>query len=145
MLEPMQRLLKENHLCVLATSADNVPHCSLMTYVTSETGDRVYMLTRRGSKKYTNLTANPQVSLLIDTRSVGDAAGGEGLKALTVSGDYSPIHDEAERQRVLRLLVEIHPQLGELADLPDAEPVVITVRSFLLLDGVLNASFHVLP
>lgn len=145
MLESMKRLLKENHLCVLATSAENIPHCSLMTYVTNEAGDRVYMMTRRGSKKYTSLAANPQVSLLIDTRSAGDAAGGEGLKALTVSGDYSPIHDEAERQRVLRLLVENHPNLRELAAQPDAEPLAITVRSFLLLDGVLNASFHLLP
>lgn len=145
MLESMKRLLKENHLCVLATSAENIPHCSLMTYVTNDAGDRVYMMTRRGSKKYTSLATNPQVSLLIDTRSAGNAAGGEGLKALTVSGDYSPIHDEAERQRVLRLLVENHPNLRELAAQPDAEPLAITVRSFLLLDGVLNASFHVLP
>ncbi len=62
-----------------------------------------------------------------------------------MSGDYSPIHDEAERQRVLQLLVENHPNLRELAAHPDAEPLAITVKSFLLLDGVLNASFHVLP
>ncbi len=64
MLESMKRLLKENHLCVLATSAENIPHCSLMTYVTNEAGDRMYMMTRRDSRKYASLAVNPQVSLL---------------------------------------------------------------------------------
>jgi nitroimidazol reductase NimA-like FMN-containing flavoprotein (pyridoxamine 5'-phosphate oxidase superfamily) len=143
-MELMKKLLQENHLCVLATCTDNVPHCSLMTYVANQAADRVYMITRRDSRKFANLSVNPQVSLLVDTRSVGNAADAKGLKALTVGGEITPIVDQVERQAVLVMLVERYPHLRDLALHPDAEPLVVTIKSFLLLDGVLNASYEAL-
>lgn len=144
MMELMKKLLQENHLCVLATCADNIPHCSFMTYVTNQAADRMYMITRRDSRKYANLTINPQVSLLVDTRSAGNAADAKDLKALTVAGEVTPIADQAVRQEVLDMLVEKHPHLRDLAQHPDAEPLAVTVKSFLLLNGVLTASYEAL-
>jgi nitroimidazol reductase NimA-like FMN-containing flavoprotein (pyridoxamine 5'-phosphate oxidase superfamily) len=144
MMELMKKLLRENHLCVLATCANNVPHCSLMTYATNAAADRVYLITRRDSRKYANLTGNPQVSLLVDTRGSGNAARAEDLKALTVAGEVTPVADQAERQAVLDMLVEQYPHLRELAQHPAAEPLAVTVKSFLLLDGVQNASYEAL-
>ena len=144
MMELMKKLLRENHLCVLATCANDVPHCSLMTYATNAAADRVYLMTRRDSRKYANVIINPQVSLLVDTRGAGNTAHAEDIKALTVAGEVTLVVDKAERQTVLEMLVTNHPQLRDLAEHPDTELVAVKVKSFLLLDGVQNASYEAL-
>jgi nitroimidazol reductase NimA-like FMN-containing flavoprotein (pyridoxamine 5'-phosphate oxidase superfamily) len=144
MMELMKKLLRENHLCVLATCANDVPHCSLMTYATNAAADRVYLMTRRDSRKYANLSINPRVSLLVDTRGACNAAHVEDLKALTVAGEVTLVVDKAERQTVIEMLVINHPQLHDLAQQPDTELLAVTVKSFLLLDGVQNASYEAL-
>jgi nitroimidazol reductase NimA-like FMN-containing flavoprotein (pyridoxamine 5'-phosphate oxidase superfamily) len=141
MIALMKKLLTENDMCVLATCSDDVPHCSLMAYVTNAAADVIYLVTRRDSRKYANLTSNPHVSLLVDTRCLGGPAGRSEVKALTVAGLFVPVADETEKRRILKLIMERHPQLRELADHPDAEPLTVTVQSFLLLDGTLNASY----
>jgi nitroimidazol reductase NimA-like FMN-containing flavoprotein (pyridoxamine 5'-phosphate oxidase superfamily) len=144
MMELMKKLLRENHLCVLATCANDVPHCSLMTYATNAAADRVYLMTRRDSRKYANLSINPRVSLLVDTRGACKPAHVEDLKALTVAGEVTLVVDKAERQTVIEMLVINHPQLHDLAQQPDTELLAVTVKSFLLLDGVQNASYEAL-
>jgi nitroimidazol reductase NimA-like FMN-containing flavoprotein (pyridoxamine 5'-phosphate oxidase superfamily) len=141
MMQLMKRLLKENDMCVLATCSANVPHCSLMSYVTNDAGDVIYMVTRSDSRKYANLSGNPHVSLLVDTRVAAKPGGRSEIKALTVAGTYLPVTEAAERHRIFEQLVGYHPQLRELASHPKAEPLAIAVQSFLLLDGVSDASY----
>ncbi len=144
MIEAMKKLLKENDTCVLATCSENIPHCSLMAYVPNDACDVIYMVTRRSSRKYSNLKANPRVSLLIDTRGSAQGVAPSELKALTVAGTFTAIAEEAQRHQILQQIVARHPHLQELADQPDVEPLAIAVESFLLLNGVLNASFTML-
>ena len=40
-------------------SPEGQPHCSLMFYVTGDNGRHLYMLTRGGTQKYRNVSANP--------------------------------------------------------------------------------------
>ena len=68
MRKDIQELLQANRTCVLATVSEGEPHCSLMSYATDDDCREIYMATHRDTKKYKNLTANPSVSLLIDTR-----------------------------------------------------------------------------
>ena len=68
MIKKMKRLVRNKDVCVLATVTKNVPHCSLMSYVADRDCREIYMMTKRGTKKYRNLSANRTVSLLIDTR-----------------------------------------------------------------------------
>jgi nitroimidazol reductase NimA-like FMN-containing flavoprotein (pyridoxamine 5'-phosphate oxidase superfamily) len=68
MIEKMKALVKRKDICVLATVSENNPHCSLMAYVTDNDCREIYMVTNRQSTKFRNLSANPLVSLLIDTR-----------------------------------------------------------------------------
>jgi nitroimidazol reductase NimA-like FMN-containing flavoprotein (pyridoxamine 5'-phosphate oxidase superfamily) len=142
MLKKMKKLVKDKDVCVLATVAENRPHCSLMSYVPDRDCREIYMMTRKGTKKYRNLAANKTVSLLIDTREEDCGADRAKLKALTVSGVFSSIGDKAKKKLVRQKLLKKHPQLRPFAEDPDTEVFAVKVKSFQLLDGVTDSYFE---
>ena len=135
----MKALAKEKNICVLATITGSKPYCSLMAYVTNEECTEIYMVTQRHSQKYQNLIANPAVSLLIDTR---DTSPRSAARAMTVEGIFQKIKDPAKEKKVRRELLSAHPHLNEFMRLPEAEVIQIKIKSFLLLDGLTQASFE---
>lgn len=142
MLKKMKKLVKDKDVCVLATVTDNVPHCSLMSYVADRDCREIYMMTQKGTKKYRNLAANKTVSLLIDSREEDCASDRAKIKALTVSGVFSAITDKAKKKLVRQKLLRKHPQLKPFAEDPDAEVFAVKVKSLQLLDGVKDAYFE---
>ena len=139
MIDRIKQLILENNMCVLATSYDNRPHCSLMAYLPNQEADIIYMVTRKETHKYKNLLENPQVSLLIDTRTQEGAQGRAAIQALTIAGTCMPVQEPTEKDSVCRQIVNRHPHLKELAEHPDAAVVAVKLDSFLLLDGALKA------
>ncbi len=135
MIDEMKRLLRENRLCVLATASEGRPHCSLMAYATDEDCREIYMVTLKETRKYRNLKENPWVSLLVDTRQSDPETMVGGGKALTVAGLVREVEEPEERSRVLSRFIEANPHMEDFVKQLDAEPVVIRVRSFLLLAG----------
>jgi nitroimidazol reductase NimA-like FMN-containing flavoprotein (pyridoxamine 5'-phosphate oxidase superfamily) len=142
MLKKMKKLVRDKDVCVLATVAENRPHCSLMSYVPDRDCREIYMMTQKGTKKYRNLAANKTVSLLIDTREEDCGADRAKLKALTVSGVFSSIGDKAKKKLVRQKLLKKHPQLRPFAEDPDTEVFAVKVKSFQLLDGVTDSYFE---
>ena len=142
MLKKMKKIVKDKDICVLATVMDNVPHCSLMSYVPDRDCLEIYMMTRKGTKKYRNLAANKTVSLLIDTREEDCGADRAKIKALTVSGVFKTIGDKAKKKLVRQKLLKKHPQLKPFAQDPDSEVFAVKVKSFQLLDGVKDSYFE---
>jgi nitroimidazol reductase NimA-like FMN-containing flavoprotein (pyridoxamine 5'-phosphate oxidase superfamily) len=142
MLKKMKKLVKDKDVCVLATVMANVPHCSLMSYVPDRDCREVYMMTRKGTKKFRNLAANRKVSLLIDTREEDCGADRARIKALTVSGVFKIISDKAKKKLVRQKLLKKHPQLKPFAEDPDTEIFAVKVKTFQLLDGVKDSYFE---
>jgi nitroimidazol reductase NimA-like FMN-containing flavoprotein (pyridoxamine 5'-phosphate oxidase superfamily) len=138
MLKLMTAMVVENDICVLATASGNRPYCSLMAYCAGADGTRVYMTTLKNSKKFENLTANPAVSLLIDTRCEKDRAE---TRALTVTGTCREVIQPDERRAATRRLLSTHPHIASFLDDPDAVVLCVQAESFLLLDGVSEAHF----
>jgi nitroimidazol reductase NimA-like FMN-containing flavoprotein (pyridoxamine 5'-phosphate oxidase superfamily) len=141
MLETMKALVKEKDTCVLATAHDNRPHCSLMSYVTDAQCTTIFMVTHRQTKKYRNLTENPCVSILIDTREGDPRSDRSNTKALTVTGDFQRLHDQTLANSVRGGLLAKHPHLGEFLEDPDAEVFAVRIKSFQLLEGIKDSSF----
>jgi nitroimidazol reductase NimA-like FMN-containing flavoprotein (pyridoxamine 5'-phosphate oxidase superfamily) len=139
MLEEMKDLAREKNSCVLATIVDRKPYCSLMAYVTNSACTEIYMVTHRKTQKFKNLAANPAVSLMIDTR---DTSPRSEAKALTVEGTYHKMTDPAKEQAVRLKLLSAHPHLSAFMDHADAEVIQIDIKSFLLLNGLTQASFQ---
>ena len=143
MIEKMEAIVREKDTCVLATVSDNSPHCSLMSYVTDAECREIYMVTHRETKKYLNLQKNPDVSLLIDTRAGHNMSGSRDdiIAALTISGTFQKIEDDAKRERVRATLLDRHPVLREFLTDPGAEIIAVHCRSFQLLEGIRDSYF----
>jgi nitroimidazol reductase NimA-like FMN-containing flavoprotein (pyridoxamine 5'-phosphate oxidase superfamily) len=139
MLAEMKALASETNICVLATVAGRKPHCSLMAYATDENCEEIYMVTHKNTHKYKNLTENPAVSLLIDTR---DKSPRSEAKALTVEGVYATIENEEKRAKAQAQLLSVHPHLAEFTNHPEAEILCVKIESFLLLNGLQEAHFE---
>jgi nitroimidazol reductase NimA-like FMN-containing flavoprotein (pyridoxamine 5'-phosphate oxidase superfamily) len=139
MLESIQEIIRTNNLAVLATCAENQPHCSLMAYISLEEQELIYMLTQKDSRKFRNISANPKVSLMVDTR-LDNPEKRTSIKALTINGTCRPA-EQTGQNHLKDLLLKRHPQLKALTDHQDAVVIEIKAESFLLLDGVNNAFF----
>lgn len=142
MLEKMKDIIKGNDLCVLATVSEGEPHCSLMSYVSDEEGDEIYLISLKQTKKYANLMANPTVSLLIDTREEEKGQRRIDIKALTVIGEFQIIKDQTKKSLIHAKFLKTHPHLTDFLNDPGAEIFCIKMRSFQLLDGVKDAFFE---
>ena len=141
MLEKMKKLIRDGNTCVLATVSEGKPHCSLMAYVSNEDCTEIYMVTYRETTKFRNLTENPSVSLLIDTREEHHGTNRPETKALTVDGVFKAVEEEVERLYVRTILLERHPHLKVFLDHPNAELLCIKISSFLLLDGLTDSHY----
>lgn len=142
MLETIKALVKEKDICVLSTVSGQIPHCSLMAYATDEDCREIYMVTHKQTTKFRNLTENPIVSLLIDTREEHTGARRPEAKAVTVDGVVGTMEDGEKRRKARSRLLQRHPHLEEFLDHPDAEILCIKVGSFLLLDGLTDAYYE---
>lgn len=142
MRKDIQDLIKANKMCVLATVSEDKPHCSLMTYVTDDNCREIYMVTRKETKKYRNLTANPSVSLLVDSRLDARVGPSALTKALTISGTFQKNIDEKKIAAVRTRLLEKHSELKKIFNNPDTEIIVVKIQAIQLLDGVSNAYYE---
>ncbi len=141
MLNKMKELVRNQSVCVLATVSGGHPHCSLMSYAADGDCRELYMVTFRNTKKYRNLTENPSVSLLIDSRDVDRGAKRHQARALTVTGLFGGVGDRQKQDAMKAQLLERHPHLKDLADDPDAEFFTVRIKSMQLLEGVAESSF----
>ncbi len=60
-----QKLLKENKLCTLATASKDAKPEAATIYFASDSKNNIYFETFTTYKKYANLKANPQASIVI--------------------------------------------------------------------------------
>jgi len=142
MLETMIEIIRKNDLCVLATVSEGAPHCSLMSYVSDETGHEIYLVSHRETKKYLNLMQNPSVSLLIDNREEKRGQARAVIQALTVKGEFHAITKPREKEAIRIRFQKQHPHLMGFLNDPESEIFSIKIKSLQLLDGVTDISFE---
>ena len=139
-LEKIYDLLLRKDSCVLATTDGETPHCSLMAYVTGESGQRLYLVTSRASRKYQNILCQPRVSLLIDTRGEQQR---ELTQAVTITGNCEILQDTAEIAEVKANFVRQHPQLIDFVRKNDVDVMCVQIDFFLLLEGPERAYYEI--
>ncbi len=142
MIEKMKNIVKGNDLCVLATVSEGKPHCSLMTYITDDECSEIFMISHKQTRKFGNLTSNPVVSLLIDTREGKRGQRRIDIKALTVAGEFQTIKDQTKKSLIHAKFLETRPHLIDFLNDPGTEIFSIRIKSFQLLDGVKDAFFE---
>lgn len=145
MRKDIRELIQANKICVMATAGEGEPHCSLMSYATDDNCREIYMATRKDTKKYRNLIANPSVSILVDSRQDAGASPSAQIKALTISGTFQGNIDEEKMAAVRARLFEKHAELKNIFNDPDTGIVVVKIMAVQLLDGVTDAYFEKVP
>lgn len=134
--EGILKVIHNQNICVLATSAGNSPHTSLMAYVCDEECKNIYMLTHRDSKKFNNICDNSAVSLLVDTRLEKNKDNSEKTRAVTISGRAVFFKDPEQEEKAKQKIVLAHENLVTFANQPQAITFSVQICSFQMLTGV---------
>lgn len=138
MLDRVNEMLLDNSLCVLCTVSNDLPYCSLMTYVLSDDLKTVYMVTDRKSRKFRNLLENSIVSLLVDNRQKLVFPSDDTVASVTFEGVLKHL-DPLETEVVRIKLVKRHEELKNILNNPDCVIFGIELKSFLLLNGPVDS------
>ncbi|KAB1442936.1 pyridoxamine 5'-phosphate oxidase family protein [Pseudodesulfovibrio senegalensis] len=136
MLETIKTLVQSKNICVLATCSGDLPHTSLMAYTAAPDAQTFWLLSGMGTRKMRNLRANPQASLLMDTREQHLPDHRDKAMALTVSATYLPPRDREELMALKEQFAKALPHMKEFADRGDTTVITLKAKSFLLLAGL---------
>jgi len=115
------------------------PHVSLMAYCAAPDASEFWLATLKSTRKYRNLLANPQASLLIDDRT---RCAGAPSQALTVSAVLQPFADAESRELARRKLLARHPNMLEFLSNDDAEVLRFVALRLQLLSGLTEVFVH---
>ncbi|MBN1631224.1 MAG: pyridoxamine 5'-phosphate oxidase family protein [Thermoleophilia bacterium] len=122
----VRQLLDSQRFAVLSTASESGPYCSLVAFWAAGDLSHVLFATMRDSRKFSNLTAHPQVALLFDDRSNRDSDIQEGM-AVTATGEAWELTDGGARTAAAALFLAKHPQLAEFVGSPGCALVRVEV------------------
>ncbi len=134
-MQDVYALLQKLRHCVLGTTSETRPHCSLMAFLFNQETDEVYLLARTTSKKYQNIQQIPYVSLLFDTRELMECEDKGRVEAFTVEGESMPVYEE-DIPRLKERILAADPRLEKLAQDPECAVLRIKVKKILHAKGV---------
>jgi len=133
-----KKMIAENNFCVLSTCSNRLPNSSLMQYIYDSSCTQLFMLTLEGSVKQLNIAANPNVSLLIDSRASRSVTP---IQALTVYGTAEFIQDANKIKEIVPLLVKQNGELEKIATDRRCMVIQVHAENFLFLDGINESSY----
>ena len=141
--EALAELLASQDLAVLATHREGQPYCSLVGFAASPDLKGLVFATTRSTRKFENLTADPRVAMMIDSRTnqVNDF---KDVEALTAVGSAEEISDEL-KSGYLRGYLEKHPSLEGFAKAPDCALMNIQVTKYILVQHFQNITEYDVP
>lgn len=127
----LERLLFEQPLGVLATSAEETVHASLVAF--AATGDlmEIVFATDRGTRKYELLQSNPRAALLVDDRC-NEVCDFQDACAVTARGTAGEV-EEDRREELRKLFLDEHPHLNEFVSEPSCALMRLAVEAYDLV------------
>ena len=129
--ETIESLLKFQKLAVLSTYGSEQPYASLVAFAAGRDLKDLFFATARTTRKYSNLTANPGVAMLIDSRSNQMSDFLEAV-AVTAVGKAAEVA-ENEKEDCLEIYLSKHGHLEEFARSPTCALVRVRVKSYYLV------------
>jgi hypothetical protein len=128
--QTLRDVFAAQRFCVLATQGQGQPYGSLVAF--AETGDlkQLVFATHRDSRKFSNLTSDPRVALVIDSRSNNDSDFRNAV-AITALG---PAHEAAggERERLAGVYLAKHPSLVGFIGSPEMALCSVEVEDYIV-------------
>jgi len=129
-LELVKDILSAQYLAVLASVDIGKPYSNLVAFAEDEDLKTIVFITNRYTRKYRNIIANENVSLLIDSRT-NQPSDFSMAVALTVIGSASEAANE-ERENLVSLYLTKHPHLSQFVNNPSQAVMRITVTDYIV-------------
>ena len=129
-------LCSSQKLAVLCTYRESQPYASLVAFVTSEDLRYLYFITPKTTRKFKNLEANPQISVLVNS-SENQESDFHRAMAVTVIGKAAEVLGR-KREGPIKRYLEMHPYLEEFAKSPTCALVQVKVKSYFLVRNFQN-------
>lgn len=130
-LEIIQNLLENQYFGVLTTKSEPFPHCSLVAFSVNSNFSSISFCTSRSTRKFANLSADKNVSLLIDNRN-NEAKDLRQAAVLTATGEARELKHEAGSETCTRFISR-HPDLKNFISLQDTAICTIKVHNYHLV------------
>jgi nitroimidazol reductase NimA-like FMN-containing flavoprotein (pyridoxamine 5'-phosphate oxidase superfamily) len=134
----LRELLARERLGVLATHGPEHPYASLVAVLASTDLRRLYFTTPRTTRKFSFLSTDPKVAMLIDSREDAERDFHDAAAATAVGSAHELLAEEREAQ--LRPFLERHPQLAAFAASPSTALVELTVDTWYLVRRFQNVT-----
>lgn len=140
----LKELCAGQPLAVLATDAGNSPYTSLVAIAVTPDLRQLYFATLRATRKWSNLTRNHHVSLLIDNRS-NQVTDFSRAAAATILGSAEELSG-TELESGLAIFLRRHPHLAEFTASPSCALFRVQIASIYLVTRFQNVmEFHFSP
>lgn len=135
-LDQIKNLFDSQAFAVLATQKNGQPYANLVAVSATDDLKAIIFLTPSTTRKYENLTDNPQVAILInDSRNESEDIN--NAICVTATGT-AKIAENQERKTLLRHFINRHPHLAAFSAEPTTAVVCVTVDTFFVVSRFQN-------
>ncbi len=128
LLPILEDLFLNQRLAVLCTQREGAPYGNLVAFSSADELTRLVFVTPKATRKFSNITADHRVAMLIDNRSNDNLDFSQAI-AVTATGRAFDLKS-AERDRLLDLYLSKHPHLTEFAKSPSCAVISIEVETY---------------
>jgi heme iron utilization protein len=132
----LRDLFENQQLAVLSTHNEGQAYASLVAFAAAEDLQELLFATARSTRKFGNLSAEPRVAMLIDSRTNRTADFREAV-AVTATGVAGEVA-ESEREALQELYLQKHPHLVDFVTAPACALVRIRVDRYYLVSRFQN-------
>jgi nitroimidazol reductase NimA-like FMN-containing flavoprotein (pyridoxamine 5'-phosphate oxidase superfamily) len=131
----LQKILKElflsQPLAVLATQFNGQPYGNLVAFAATEDLKGLLFATARETRKFTNITRDPRVAMVIDSRT-NQRIDFQRAVAVTATGIVEEV-GSMERDHLLKLYLLKHPHLKKFVKSRNSVLLRVKVDSYYVV------------
>ncbi|HQO02419.1 MAG TPA: pyridoxamine 5'-phosphate oxidase family protein [Spirochaetota bacterium] len=129
--EFLGEIFSVQNFAVLATLCGNELYTNIVAFTASDDLKYIVFVTPRNTKKFTNITMNPTVSLFVDNRSNSDSDVFDAV-GISVKGKGEPVSEGMISSIAGKYRAE-HPSLREFSDSANSSFIRITVEEYCVV------------
>jgi nitroimidazol reductase NimA-like FMN-containing flavoprotein (pyridoxamine 5'-phosphate oxidase superfamily) len=140
----LKKLFSTQPLAVLSTQNKGQPYGSLVAFASSKDLKELYFATTRATRKYANLSSDPRVAMLVDSRS-NEVSDFRWAMAVTATGKAEETEGQ-EKEKVLKTYLTKHSHLEDFVSSPSCALLRIRVERYYVATRFQNViEVHVKP
>ena len=129
-------LFSTQKLAVLSSFGNEQPYASLVAFAVTDGLRNIIFATNRATRKYANLLSEPNVALLIDSRSNTEKDFSYAV-AVTALGRAEEVNSP-ERGPLLDIYLEKHPQLKAFVTSPSCALLKVSIGKYYVVNRFQN-------